>query len=585
MKYLLSLNKYIFRYKATLFLGILFIILSNVFRILQPQAIRNALDIIIDEINKPNATLDSNMLGNTLMKFGLLILSYAIMMGIFMYFMRQTIIVMSRKVEYDLRKDIFNHYLTLDQNFYKANKTGDLMSRITEDVNKVRVYLGPVILYGINLVALFVVVIITMLKVNFWFSIYTLAPLPILSLIIYYVSNKINKSSERIQQQLAKLTHLSQEAFSGIRVLKSADANENFSIAFNTNAEQQKKLALKLSQIDALFFPSMFFMIGLSTLITLYIGGLHVFKGQVTAGNIAEFVIYTNMLTWPVSAIGWCASMIQQAEASQKRIDEFLKIQPTFTSGETIIDTSKVEIEFENGIPLDNVSSQFNENFALQNINVKISKNEKIGIVGTTGSGKTTFIELLIRSFDPTNGQIKINGINIKEYQHKSLREFFSLSPQDVFLFSDTIEVNLLISNPNSSEEMLIKASKKAQLHEEIIKIPEKYQAIIGERGISLSGGQKQRLSLARSFLKTSPVLLLDDSLSALDSITEENIMTGLRNDLSQTLVLITHRIEQTKNLDKIFVFHNSKIEAVGTFQELLDSNLYFQKLYQKNNS
>lgn len=581
MKYLLSLNKYIFRYKATLFLGILFIILSNVFRILQPQAIRNALDIIIDEINKPNATLDSNMQGNTLMKFGLLILSYAIMMGIFMYFMRQTIIVMSRKVEYDLRKDIFNHYLTLDQNFYKANKTGDLMSRITEDVNKVRVYLGPVILYGINLVALFVVVIITMLKVNFWFSIYTLAPLPILSLIIYYVSNKINKSSERIQQQLAKLTHLSQEAFSGIRVLKSADANENFSIAFNTNAEQQKKLALKLSQIDALFFPSMFFMIGLSTLITLYIGGLHVFKGQVTAGNIAEFVIYTNMLTWPVSAIGWCASMIQQAEASQKRIDEFLKIQPTFTSGETIIDTSKVEIEFEN------VSYKYpnNENFALQNINVKISKNEKIGIVGTTGSGKTTFIELLIRSFDPTNGQIKINGINIKEYQHKSLREFFSLSPQDVFLFSDTIEENLLISNPNSSEEMLIKASKKAQLHEEIIKIPEKYQAIIGERGISLSGGQKQRLSLARSFLKTSPVLLLDDSLSALDSITEENIMTGLRNDLSQTLVLITHRIEQTKNLDKIFVFHNSKIEAVGTFQELLDSNLYFQKLYQKNNS
>ena len=581
MKYLLSLNKYIFRYKATLFLGILFIILSNIFRILQPQAIRNALDIIIDEINKPNATLDSNLLGNTLMKFGLLILSYAIMMGIFMYFMRQTIIVMSRKVEYDLRKDIFNHYLTLDQNFYKANKTGDLMSRITEDVNKVRVYLGPVILYGINLVALFVVVIITMLKVNFWFSIYTLAPLPILSLIIYYVSNKINKSSERIQQQLAKLTHLSQEAFSGIRVLKSADANENFSIAFNANAEQQKKLALKLSQIDALFFPSMFFMIGLSTLITLYIGGLHVFKGQVTAGNIAEFVIYTNMLTWPVSAIGWCASMIQQAEASQKRIDEFLKIQPTFTSGETIIDTSKVEIEFEN------VSYKYpnNENFALQNINVKISKNEKIGIVGTTGSGKTTFIELLIRSFDPTNGQIKINGINIKEYQHKSLREFFSLSPQDVFLFSDTIEENLLISNPNSSEEMLIKASKKAQLHEEIIKIPEKYQAIIGERGISLSGGQKQRLSLARSFLKTSPVLLLDDSLSALDSITEENIMTGLRNDLSQTLVLITHRIEQTKNLDKIFVFHNSKIEAVGTFQELLDSNLYFQKLYQKNNS
>ena len=581
MKYLLSLNKYIFRYKATLFLGILFIILSNIFRILQPQAIRNALDIIIDEINKPNATLDSNMQGNTLMKFGLLILSYAIMMGIFMYFMRQTIIVMSRKVEYDLRKDIFNHYLTLDQNFYKANKTGDLMSRITEDVNKVRVYLGPVILYGINLVALFVVVIITMLKVNFWFSIYTLAPLPILSLIIYYVSNKINKSSERIQQQLAKLTHLSQEAFSGIRVLKSADANENFSIAFNANAEQQKKLALKLSQIDALFFPSMFFMIGLSTLITLYIGGLHVFKGQVTAGNIAEFVIYTNMLTWPVSAIGWCASMIQQAEASQKRIDEFLKIQPTFTSGETIIDTSKVEIEFEN------VSYKYpnNENFALQNINVKISKNEKIGIVGTTGSGKTTFIELLIRSFDPTNGQIKINGINIKEYQHKSLRELFSLSPQDVFLFSDTIEENLLISNPNSSEEMLIKASKKAQLHEEIIKIPEKYQAIIGERGISLSGGQKQRLSLARSFLKTSPVLLLDDSLSALDSITEENIMTGLRNDLSQTLVLITHRIEQTKNLDKIFVFHNSKIEAVGTFQELLDSNLYFQKLYQKNNS
>lgn len=580
LKNLLSVNKYILRYKGTILLGIIFIILSNIFRVFQPQAIRQALDLIIIEIKKPQEQVHAEYLATVLMKFGLLILFYAIVMGVFMYFMRQTIIVMSRKVEYDLRKSIFDHYLQLDSKFYRQNKTGDIMSRITEDVNKVRMYLGPVVLYGINLIALFAVVIITMFKVNFWLSVYTLVPLPFLSFIIYYVSNKINKSSEKIQIQLAKLTNISQEAFSGIRILKSSNSSNHTIDYFNSESEIQKKLSLQLSQIDAMFFPSMFLMIGLSSLITLYIGGLSVFQNNVTAGNIAEFVLYTNMLTWPVSAIGWCASMIQQAEASQKRINEFLNTKKILTAG-----TLEINDEASLNISFSNVDYQYSGDHSptLKNISLEINQNEKIAIVGKTGSGKTTLIDLLQLNALANSGNIKFNNTPITEYSLHSIRKNISVVPQDNFLFSDTINENLKLSKPNASNQEIEIACRNAALLDEIKEIPNGFEAILGERGVSLSGGQKQRLALARAFLRESKLLILDDSLSAIDAETEHRIMTYIDQKRSQSLLLITHRIDQTKQMDRIYVIDNGRIVAEGTFDALLQSNTLFQELYNSN--
>ena len=577
MKNLLSLNKYLYRYKGTLLLGIVFIIFSNIFRVFQPQEIRKALNLIIYDVEHSN--LNNELLSQKLMHFGLIILFYALVMGIFMYFMRQTIIVMSRKIEFDLRNDIYNHYLSLDTAFFKNNKTGDLMSRITEDVNKVRMYLGPVLLYGINLIILFIIVIATMLKVNFWLSIYTLAPLPLLSYIIYFVSNKINNSSARIQGQLSKLTNISQEAFSGIRVLKSTGLNNSYTSFFNRESQNQKEYALQLAQLDAMFFPSMFFMIGLSALITIYIGGLSTFNGEVTAGNIVEFIIYTNMLTWPVSAIGWCASMIQQAEASQKRINEFLNTERQYKPGVKHIANKIEAIEFKN------VSFQYPnaQRKILDNISFIIKENQKIAFVGLTGSGKTTIIDLLLKNIVATEGLIYINGISINDIDTTDLRDMFAYAPQNTFLFSDTIEENLRLSKPNATNQELYLACKKAQFDEEIARIPGGYSAVLGERGVSLSGGQKQRLALARAFLKPSKILILDDSLSALDSYTEDKILKQLMSENNQTLLIVTHRLEQIRDFDLIYVILDGKIVSSGSYTSLSNTNFYFQQLLKHN--
>ena len=577
MKNLLSLNKYLYRYKGTLLLGIVFIIFSNIFRVFQPQEIRKALNLIIYDVEHSN--LNNELLSHKLMHFGLIILFYALVMGIFMYFMRQTIIVMSRKIEFDLRNDIYNHYLSLDTTFFKNNKTGDLMSRITEDVNKVRMYLGPVLLYGINLIILFIIVIATMLKVNFWLSIYTLAPLPLLSYIIYFVSNKINNSSARIQGQLSKLTNISQEAFSGIRVLKSTGLNNSYNSFFNMESHSQKEYALQLAQLDAMFFPSMFFMIGLSALITIYVGGLSTFNGEVTAGNIVEFIIYTNMLTWPVSAIGWCASMIQQAEASQKRINEFLNTERQYKPGVKHIPNKIEEIEFKN------VSFQYPnaQRKILDNISFIIKENQKIAFVGLTGSGKSTIIDLLLKNIVATEGLIYINGISINDIDTTDLRDMFAYAPQNTFLFSDTIEENLRLSKPYATSQELYLACKKAQFEEEIARIPGGYSAVLGERGVSLSGGQKQRLALARAFLKPSKILILDDSLSALDSYTEDKILKQLMTENNQTLLIVTHRLEQIRDFDLIYVILDGKIVSSGSYTSLSNTNFYFQQLLKHN--
>ena len=585
MKHLFTLNKYIFKYKNKLILGILFISLSNIFRILQPQAIRKALDEILLFIKQNPELRDSHLLSYSLMKFGLMVLGFALLMGLFMFFMRQTIIVMSRLIEYDLRRDLFNHYLILDTRFYKSNKIGDLMSRISEDVNKVRMYLGPAVLYGINLISLFIIVIITMFNVNFWLSVYCLLPLPFLSFIIYKVSNTINKRSEKIQKQLSRLTSLSQETFSGIRIIKSFNRENNWIHHFTNESSKQKEYSLSLNKIDALFFPSMFLLIGLSTLITIYIGGLNVFKGSVTPGNIAEFVMYITMLTWPVSAIGWCASIIQQAEASQKRINEFLSLQPDINDSKSIQSLSHtLDIEFKDL----NFTYPENQVQALHHLNVCIPEGEHVAIVGHTGSGKSTIAELLLRMYDPTSGSISLGHIELDQLKLDVLRNSIAYVPQDVFLFSDSIIENILLGAKNKDLplEEIETYCKMACIHDEIIKFPNGYDTQIGERGVSLSGGQKQRLSIARALIKSAKILILDNCLSAVDTDTEVKILKNLEIYCKgKTLMLITHRLNQCKNMDRILVLKDGQIAEIGNFEALIREQGIFYNLLMLENS
>ncbi|MBK8245536.1 MAG: ABC transporter ATP-binding protein [Saprospiraceae bacterium] len=585
MKHLFTLNKYIFKYKNKLILGILFISLSNIFRILQPQAIRKALDEILLFIKQNPELRDSHLLSYSLMKFGLMVLGFALLMGLFMFFMRQTIIVMSRLIEYDLRSDLFNHYLILDTRFYKSNKIGDLMSRISEDVNKVRMYLGPAVLYGINLISLFIIVIITMFNVNFWLSVYCLLPLPFLSFIIYKVSNTINKRSEKIQKQLSRLTSLSQETFSGIRIIKSFNRENNWIHHFTNESSKQKEYSLSLNKIDALFFPSMFLLIGLSTLITIYIGGLNVFEGSVTPGNIAEFVMYITMLTWPVSAIGWCASIIQQAEASQKRINEFLSLQPDINDSKSIQSLNPtLDIEFKDL----NFTYPENQVQALHHLNVFIPEGEHVAIVGHTGSGKSTIAELLLRMYDPTSGSISIGNIELDQLKINALRNSIAYVPQDVFLFSDSILENILLGAKNKDLPLaeIENFCKMACIHDEIIKFPNGYNTQIGERGVSLSGGQKQRLSIARALIKSAKILILDNCLSAVDTETEVKILKNLELYCKgKTLMLITHRLNQCKNMDRILVLKDGQIAEIGNFEALIREQGIFYNLLMLENS
>lgn len=582
MKHLFTLNRYFLKYRNKLLLGILFVILSNVFRILQPQAIREALNRIIEYIKTDRSDLNADLLSRELMKFGLYIFGFALLMGLFMFMMRQTIIVMSRLIEYDLRKEIFAHYLKLDIGFYKRNKTGDLMSRITEDVNKVRMYLGPALLYGINLISLVIIVIFTMFKVNFMLSVYTLLPLPVLSLIIYWVSNKINKKSELIQKQLAKLTTISQESFSGIRIIKSYATEKFWKKDLERNAATYKDLYVGLSRIDALFFPSMLLLIGLSTLITIYVGGLNVYNGTVTAGNIAEFVIYVNMLTWPVSALGWCVSIIQQAEASQKRINDFLQTEPEISSTQ-----QPLAIGLDPDIRFEHVSFTFPESgiMAIKDLNLHIPFGSKVAIVGKTASGKSTIAELLLRMYDPEAGSITIGGTNLKDISLQDLRNYIAYVPQDVFLFSDSIEANISFGLATQNADLTKIASQTAAVDQEISELNSGYQSVLGERGVNLSGGQKQRISLARALVKNAPIVILDDCFSAVDSETEQAIIEQLLSSLKgKTLVFITQRLRQTQYMDSIVVLDHGKQIQSGSYQKLLKEEGLFSHLHDIEN-
>ena len=586
MKHLAYLNKFFYKYRWRFLLGIIFVSVSNYFRVLQPQMIREALDMVVENLGLFNLVDGSSLqrelygnLGQTLLLFGGLVLLLALMMGVFMYFMRQTIIVMSRLIEYDLRKEIFQHYESLTLAFYKRNNTGDLMARITEDVTKVRMYLGPAVLYGINLFSLTILVIYSMLQVSVELTLYCLAPLPLLSLSIYYISNLINKKSEVIQQQLASLNVTAQEVYSGIRVVKSYVQEKPISNFFAGQSEDYKNKSLGLAKINAMFFPLMLLMIGTSTILTVYIGGLQVIKGTVTPGNIAEFVIYVSMLTWPVTAIGWIASIIQQAAASQKRINEFLQIKPK------IENTQQESVPLQGHISFDEVAFTYPDTGieALKAISFNLKPGEKMAIIGKTGSGKTTIADLLVRMYDVSSGQIRIDGKPITEHDLYNLRRRIGYVPQDIFLFSETVSGNIAFAKPDASQEEIETFAKHAAVYEDIKGLTEGFKTMVGERGVTLSGGQKQRVSIARALIKNPDIVLLDDCLSAVDTNTEKQILGYFSEALSdKTAIIITHRIYSLLNFDKIIVMDKGTIIESGTHQELLEQQGYYAELFEQ---
>jgi len=586
MKELAHLNKYFWKYKFYLLLGILFVSLNNIAGVYPPRIIRYAFDLVKENILYYQLFEDFALQSDfysffsyALIVFGVVVLVLAIFKGVFLFFMRQTIIVMSRLIEYDLKNEIYEQYQRLSMAFYKRNQTGDLMSRVSEDVSRVRMYVGPAIMYGINLTILSTMVITAMVSVNPLLTLYVLSPLPILAISIYYVNNIINKRSEDIQKQLSELTSIAQESYSGIRVLKSYVQEESVNTYFGEESESYKQKSLALAKVQALFFPLMVALIGLSTLLTIYLGGLEVMNGRLSAGNIAEFVIYVSMLTWPVASIGWVASIIQRASASQKRINEFLEEKPDITNQNKANFAVKGDIHFED------VSFTYPDTGieALRNISFHIKPQQKVAIVGRTGSGKSTIAALLVRMYDKTKGSIKIEGKEIAQVNLTILREQIGYVPQDIFVFSDTVANNIAFGNQSASMEDIREAANMAAVHKDIIKLKDGYNTMLGERGVNLSGGQKQRVSLARALIKDPQILLFDDCLSAIDSSTEKEILYNLNTFLKEkTAIIITHRISSLIDYDQILVMDDGEIVESGTHRTLIAQKGFYHDLYTK---
>ena len=591
MKYLAHLNKYFYKYRVRFLSGICFIFISNYFLSLQPQIIGQALDMVIENIALyrmyDGFGLQAELFdyfGKVLLYFGLVVVGLALLMGAFLFMVRQTVIVMSRLIEYDLKKELFAQYENLHLAFYKKNSTGDLMARIVEDVSKVRMYVGPALLYGINLVALFSLVIYSMLKVSPRLTLYCLAPLPVLSLSIYYVSYMIHQRSEKIQRQLSTLTSQVQEVFSGIRVVKSYGQEAQMSRHFDHETQVYMDRTLDLAKVNAFFQPTMLVLIGASTVITVYFGGIQVANGNITTGNIAEFVIYVNMLTWPVTALGWISSIIQQASASQKRINEFLDIKPEITNP---VKASKPNGTLTGNIVFENVGFEYPDTGiqALEGVSFALQPGQKMAIIGRTGSGKSTIADLLLRLYDVTEGSIRLDGKDLREHDLSTLRTRIGYVPQDVFLFSDTISNNVRFGKPSASQEEVEQFTKYASIHNELLELPEGYDTMVGERGVTLSGGQKQRVSIARALIKQPDIVILDDCLSAVDTNTEKEILGYFKEHLAnKTAIIITHRIYSLLSFDKIIVMDGGRVVEEGTHEELLKANGYYKAQYDKQN-
>ena len=588
MKSLKHLNKYFYRYRYRLILGMLFVIISNLFSAFPAKAVSLAIDLLLDNLNTYKLFESTNLqdavslnVTKVVLFFAVLIIAFALIRGFFMFLMRQSIIVMSRLIEYDLKNEVFYHYQLLSPSFYRKNNTGDLMARISEDVSRVRMYIGPAIMYFTNLTATFLVIIPIMFSVHAKLAILVLLPLPILSYAIFRINNTINKRSDAIQNQLSKLTGFAQETFSGIRVIKAFGAEANFRSDFEKEVNEYQKRSMSLAKVDATFFPLMLFLTGLSTLITVFLGGIFVLRGEITIGNITEFVIYVNLLTWPVASLGWTSSLVQRAAASQERLNEFLHTQPE------IVNPSNTPFHFQKQIDLKDVDFRYEgkNDYALRDINLTLQKGKTLAILGTTGSGKSTLVQLLLRTMDVTNGSICVDGKNIKEINLIDYKSHIGYAPQDVFLFSDSIANNIAFGVSQLAPDLNAKvetAAIQAALLSSIQEFPEGMNTMIGERGVTLSGGQKQRVSIARALIKNPDLLIFDDCFSAVDTKTESEILINLKQLMrNKTVVIISHRVSTVKDADHIILLNQGEIIEQGTHDALLLLNGSYTDLYQ----